>query len=71
MTRPCKMMLEELQVRKITALVCGWGEDSVVRSDSRGVEGRGSSSKNTVQVLLECFRGCVEHIYYSEAMTGP
>jgi hypothetical protein len=33
-----KMMLEELQARKITALVLGWVEDSVVRSDSQGAE---------------------------------
>ena len=45
MTRLRKMMLEELQARKITALVLGWVEDSVIRSDSRGVGGLGSSSK--------------------------
>jgi len=31
-----KIMLEELQARKITALVLGWVEDSALRSHSRG-----------------------------------
>ncbi len=44
MTRLRKMMLEELQARKITALVLGLVENSA-RSDSRGVGGLGSSSK--------------------------
>jgi hypothetical protein len=44
-TRLRKMMLEELQARKITALVLGWVEDSVIRSDSRGVGAPGSSSR--------------------------
>jgi hypothetical protein len=36
-----KMMPEELQARKITALVLGWVADSALRSDSRvfGVAG--------------------------------
>ena len=45
MTRLRKMMLEELQARKITALVLGWVEDSVVRSDSRGFGVVGSFSQ--------------------------
>jgi hypothetical protein len=40
-----KMMLEELQARKITTLVLDGVEDSGVRSDSRGDGGRGSFSK--------------------------
>jgi hypothetical protein len=40
-----KMMLEELQARKITALVLGWVEDLVVRSDSRGFGVAEASSK--------------------------
>jgi hypothetical protein len=39
-----KMMLEEL-ARKITALVLGWVEDLVVRSDSRGFGVAEASSK--------------------------
>jgi hypothetical protein len=40
-----KLMLEELQARKITALVLGWVEDLVVRSDSRGFGVAETSSK--------------------------
>ena len=52
MTHLRKMMLEELQARKITALVLGWVEDSRVRSDSRGDGGRGSSSKCEVASIV-------------------
>jgi hypothetical protein len=52
MTRLRKMMLEELQTRKITALVLGWVEDSGARSDSRGDGGRGSSSKYAVASIV-------------------
>jgi hypothetical protein len=44
MTHLRKMMLEDL-ARKITVLVLGLVEDSVIRSDSRGVGGPESSSK--------------------------
>jgi hypothetical protein len=40
-----KMMLEEPQARKITALVLGWVEDLAVRSDSRGFGVAEASSK--------------------------
>ena len=45
MTRLRKMMLEELQARKITALGLGWIEDSLVRSGSRGFGVAGSFSR--------------------------
>ena len=47
-----KMMLEELQARKITILVLGWVEYSVLRSDSRDGGGPGSSSKCEVALSV-------------------
>jgi hypothetical protein len=38
---------------KITALVLGWVEDSVVRSDSRGFGARGNQNGNARPVLSE------------------
>ena len=56
MTRLRRMMLEELQGRKsgskITALVLGSVEDSVVRSDSRGFGVAESSSKCAVASIV-------------------
>jgi len=50
MTQLRKMMLEEVQARKITALVLGWVEDWMVRSASRGFGVAEASSK-----FLSCF----------------
>ena len=45
MTHLREMMLEELQARKITTLVLGWVEDSVIRSDSRASLSRADSPR--------------------------
>jgi hypothetical protein len=47
-----KMMLEELQGRKIIALMLGLVEDSVVRSHTRGFGVAGSSSKCAVASIV-------------------
>ena len=56
MTHLRKIMLEELQGRKsgskITALVLGLVEGSVVQSDSRGFGVAGSSSKCAVASIV-------------------
>ncbi len=59
MTRLRKMMLES----KITALVLGWVEDSVLRSDSRGFGVAESSSKWGVASIagFRCARIAVSH----------
>ena len=52
MTQLRQKMLEELQGRKITALVLGLVQGSVVRSDSRGFGVAGSSSKCAVASIV-------------------
>ena len=52
MTRLRKMMLEELQARKITVLVLGWVEGSVDLSDSPGFGVAESSSKCGVASIV-------------------